>query len=78
VILPQQKGLTVGSILVAVNVKETGVANAHRERPGFALHMEVAGDAHFQDVIRVPVTSISVQPMGEVNAAKRKVATSLP
>lgn len=75
--MPLPSARTARGILVAANAREAGVPNAHRVRPGFVLLMGAAGDAHFQDATRVPVTSISVQLMGVVNVAKRKVVTSL-
>lgn len=74
--LPSRNARIAPNTAVTASAREKGVRNAHRAPPGFVLLMGAADDAHFQDVIKVLVTSISVQPTGAENAAKKKDATS--
>eukprot|EP00581_Thalassiosira_minuscula_P018061 CAMPEP_0183733490 /NCGR_PEP_ID=MMETSP0737-20130205/41341_1 /TAXON_ID=385413 /ORGANISM="Thalassiosira miniscula, Strain CCMP1093" /LENGTH=1113 /DNA_ID=CAMNT_0025966757 /DNA_START=284 /DNA_END=3626 /DNA_ORIENTATION=+ len=73
-----QNAPIVPNIAVTVNARGKVVPNVRKVPHAFASHTEEAGDAHSQDATKVLVTSISVQPMEEANAAKKKDATSLP
>lgn len=69
-------GHTALDTVVTVSVKGKDVLNAPRVQLAFALLMEEADGAHFQVVIKVLVTSISVQLMEAESAVKEKDAPS--